>query len=169
MFNKIAKYRKKSGLTQVALATELKIAQSTLSSWESGKTTPSIDMINKMAKIFDICGPELFERGKVYTDERHISEFDNEELMEILKDTDELMDVFRYMSEYDRAKLINMAKAVFPEAFEAAKTKKNHYNPYQLYAERNHELWPSERTPEPPKEPEPSDSAKTDDGKPDTP
>ena len=170
MFNKIAKYRKKAGLTQIELAEKIGASQSALSRWESGKETPSMEILEKIAETLEITPFDLFERGKEYnsTRTRHINEFDNEQLMHLLKEADEIINAFRYMSNYDRAKLLNMAKAAFPEAFEEAKTQKYNFNPYQIYAERNNMLWESEQTHAPHKEAEPSDREKTDAGKPDT-
>ena len=168
MFNKIAKYRKKANLTQTELAEMIGASQSTLSRWESGKETPSFDTLEEIAKIFNTLPFELMERGKTYSRPAPLQEFDNEQLMNILKQADEIINVFRYMNNDDRTKLLNMAKAAFPEAFAEAKTEKNHFNPYQVYHERNKELWESEVPPEPPREAEPSDNEKTDDGKPDT-
>jgi len=129
MFNKVAKYRKKSGLTQIELAEKLDISQSTLSSWESGKLTPSMPHIEQMAKIFGCFPFDLFQRGKLYTDTRPFSDVDNEEILEHLKYVEDLINVTRYMTEEERYRLLIIAEAAFPERFEEAKSKEHHYNP----------------------------------------
>jgi len=129
MQNKIAKQRKKAGLTQVELALKLNVAQSTLSSWESGKLTPSMDSLGNIAKILQCDIFDLMQNGKKYAETRPFSDFDNEEILEYFKEIDELINATRYMTEDDRHKLLNIAKTVFPEAFEKSKTKALHYNP----------------------------------------
>ena len=129
MFNKIAKYRKRSKLTQEELATKLDISQSTLSSWESGKLTPSMEYIDKLALIFG-CSPfDLFQRGKFYQETRAFSDVDIEEILQYFKEIDELINVTRYMTEDERFKLLSIAKAAFPERFDEAKSEEHHYKP----------------------------------------
>ncbi len=41
-------------VTQTALASKLGISRSTLSAWESGKRTPSVEFLRKYAEIFSL-------------------------------------------------------------------------------------------------------------------
>ena len=45
--------RKAKGFTQVKLAEELGLDQSTISSWETNVSTPSISTMRKIAEVFD--------------------------------------------------------------------------------------------------------------------
>lgn len=50
--NRIAEYRKKSGLTQTQLADHLGISQNTLSQYETGKRNPDIKTVEMLADYF---------------------------------------------------------------------------------------------------------------------
>lgn len=67
---KIAKYRKKSGVTQNILAEYLGVTPQAVSKWEMGESAPDIYLIPKMASFFDISTDLLFgvsdlERAKL--------------------------------------------------------------------------------------------------------
>lgn len=51
--NKIANLRKKQELTQQELARKLFVTDKTISSWESGRTEPSLEMLMKLSEILD--------------------------------------------------------------------------------------------------------------------
>ncbi len=51
--NKMKKLRIANGLTQKQLADSLNVSQNAVYNWENGKREPSIDMIKKIAKVFD--------------------------------------------------------------------------------------------------------------------
>ena len=42
------------GLTQREVAKTLKISTKTLSGWETGKTSPKIDMVDKMCELYGV-------------------------------------------------------------------------------------------------------------------
>lgn len=50
----IRKYRKNSGLTQEALAEKLNTTRQSVSKWEQGSLEPNIQMLNNLAKLFDV-------------------------------------------------------------------------------------------------------------------
>lgn len=52
--NNIAQLRKKAGMNQKDLGDRLKVAQTTISGWEVGKSEPDISQIDKMASIFGV-------------------------------------------------------------------------------------------------------------------
>lgn len=60
--NVISKYRKKAKLTQVMLAKELEVRQSTVAMWECGKNFPNIKNLMKMAGIFRCSIEELIAK-----------------------------------------------------------------------------------------------------------
>lgn len=45
--------RKKAGFTQNEIASRLQITQSTYAGYETGKSKPSIDMLTKIADLYD--------------------------------------------------------------------------------------------------------------------
>lgn len=52
--NKIQKYRIKSNLSQSKLGELLSVSDKTISSWENDRTIPDLDLLFKMANIFNI-------------------------------------------------------------------------------------------------------------------
>lgn len=60
--SKIAQYRKARGITQEALAQLLNITNQAVSKWESDQCCPDIQMLPKLADIFDITIDALFDR-----------------------------------------------------------------------------------------------------------
>lgn len=51
---RIKKYRSDKRYTQKELAALLNVKPTTVSGWELGRNTPSIEMIKKLASIFDV-------------------------------------------------------------------------------------------------------------------
>lgn len=56
---KIKELRKERGYTQVALAKQLQVKRSTISMWETGKSTPSYQMLEQMARLFQVSVEEV--------------------------------------------------------------------------------------------------------------
>jgi len=52
--NRLKKLRSDSKLTQKQLAEELNVSQNAVYNWENGKREPNLDMMKKIAKVFDI-------------------------------------------------------------------------------------------------------------------
>jgi transcriptional regulator with XRE-family HTH domain len=52
--NKIKNLRKEKKWTQWDLARKLKVVQSQINRWESGQFTPSIEVLKKLSRIFDV-------------------------------------------------------------------------------------------------------------------
>ena len=50
----ILKLREKSGMSQDGLAEKLFVTRQAVSRWETGKTTPDIDTLKKLSKLFDV-------------------------------------------------------------------------------------------------------------------
>ena len=55
----IKEKRKSLNITQEELAEKLSVTRQAVSSWENGKTEPDIEMLTKIAQIFDISIDEL--------------------------------------------------------------------------------------------------------------
>ena len=64
---KIQELRKKAGLSQEALASQLGISRQAVSKWESGVSTPDIDKIVALSKIFGVSLSELLTGEKEET------------------------------------------------------------------------------------------------------
>lgn len=52
--NRLKKLRSDSKLTQKQLAEQLNVSQNAVYNWENGKREPNLDMMKKIAKVFDI-------------------------------------------------------------------------------------------------------------------
>ncbi len=57
--NKISHYRMLTGLSQTELAERLHVSRQAVSSWEQGKTAPTIDNVLQLTRIFCISFDEL--------------------------------------------------------------------------------------------------------------
>ena len=64
----IAQYRKDKGITQEALANQLNVTNQAVSKWESDQCCPDIQMLPKLADLFDITIDALFERETIHSD-----------------------------------------------------------------------------------------------------
>ena len=51
---KLIVLRDKAGITQMALAHQLGVSRQAVARWESGDTTPSMDKLKALAKIYDV-------------------------------------------------------------------------------------------------------------------
>ena len=60
---KLKKLRIDSGLTQKQLAESLNVSQNAVYNWENGKREPSLDMIKKIGKTFDLALYMLLDDG----------------------------------------------------------------------------------------------------------
>jgi putative transcriptional regulator len=60
MKNNIVKLRKERGVTQEDLAFALNVTRQTVSSLETGRYKPSIDLAFKMSRFFDLPIEEIF-------------------------------------------------------------------------------------------------------------
>lgn len=59
--DKIAKLRKRKGLSQEELANELNVSRQSVFKWEAGENTPDLDKIKKLAKLFDVSFDTLLD------------------------------------------------------------------------------------------------------------
>ena len=53
--NSLFHARKKSGLSQEAVAEKLGVSRQTISKWESDETVPDIRQSKKMAMLYNVC------------------------------------------------------------------------------------------------------------------
>ena len=73
---KLVELRKKAGLSQESLGEKLNVTRQTVSKWELGQTTPGMDMLSEMSKIFGVSVDELINEGD------KTKMVDNEEVVE---------------------------------------------------------------------------------------
>ena len=53
--------RKGAGLTQKQVAEKLKVVESCYANWEQGRTEPNVEMLRKLAEIFDVSLDQLIK------------------------------------------------------------------------------------------------------------
>ena len=58
---KLIEIRKKEGLSQEELGYKLNVTRQTISKWELGQTTPEMDKLIEISKLFDISVDELIK------------------------------------------------------------------------------------------------------------
>ena len=63
----LIKLRKKEGLSQEELANKLDVSRQTISKWEAGQTTPELEKLRNLAKLFNISVDD-FNKGVTYAD-----------------------------------------------------------------------------------------------------
>jgi CheY-like chemotaxis protein/DNA-binding XRE family transcriptional regulator len=82
----IKKIREEKGFSQEELARKLDVAQSTIGMWESGKRTPKLDELNRLARVLNITVNRLIGQPKerkvelvkneIYVDGEKVSDLD---------------------------------------------------------------------------------------------
>lgn len=71
---KLIELRKKEGLSQEELGYKLNVTRQTISKWELGQTTPEMDKLMAMSKIFNISVDELVNETEVTTNQKTVIE-----------------------------------------------------------------------------------------------
>ena len=66
----LTRIRKHRGLTQAELAQKLYVTRQAVSRWETGETTPGIDMVKLMAVVLDVPIAELLDMAAGETGSR---------------------------------------------------------------------------------------------------
>lgn len=66
--NRLIEFRKKFGYSQEELANMLNVSRQSISNWESGEVTPSIDYLKELAKIYGVTMDELISNEKSVED-----------------------------------------------------------------------------------------------------
>ena len=92
-----------AGISQDALAKELKVASNTVSRWETGTYRPTIDDLEKLARFFGKSILDFFPKEEVHTER-------GEKIDALLRTAkrlnDEDVDELRRYAEYRRARQI---------------------------------------------------------------
>ena len=66
---KLIELRKKEGLSQEELGYKLNVTRQTVSKWELGQTTPEMDKLVEMGKIFNITVDELINESEIKSEQ----------------------------------------------------------------------------------------------------
>lgn len=62
---KLIELRKKSGLSQEELGYKLNVTRQTVSKWELGQTTPEMDKLTELSKIFNVTADDLLNDSEI--------------------------------------------------------------------------------------------------------
>ena len=71
---KLIELRKKEGLSQEELGYKLNVTRQTVSKWELGQTTPEMDKLVEMSKIFNVSVDELINESEIQSESNPIIE-----------------------------------------------------------------------------------------------
>lgn len=81
--NKINQLRKLSGMTQEQLAEKLNVSRQTISKWESDSTSPDLESIVKISRIFHVSLDDLLKEGEAGVVNKTDEQITLEDLMKI--------------------------------------------------------------------------------------
>ena len=84
----IAQKRKEKNLTQEQLAEKLGVSNKTISKWENGKCMPDYSVVKNLCEALQITVAELMD-GEC-AEVRSVRAYDDEQIMDLLKRTQEL-------------------------------------------------------------------------------
>lgn len=110
----LRKLRENSGLTQQQVADAINVERSTYAYYETGKTTPDIDTIITLSKIFNVSYIDIFEseeRAKVgsfydVSGEEYLSAKKQESIYDLNKHEKTLLCYFRALSEEEQEEFL---------------------------------------------------------------
>ena len=60
---KLIEWRKKEGLSQEQLGNKVNVSRQTVSKWELGETTPELEKLIELSKVFNISIDKLVGKG----------------------------------------------------------------------------------------------------------
>ena len=81
--NKLNQLRKLSGMTQEQLAVKIDVSRQTISKWESDSTSPDLDSIVKLSRIFHVSLDDLLGETETSVTNRNDEQITLEDLMKI--------------------------------------------------------------------------------------
>ncbi|MDR1241085.1 MAG: helix-turn-helix domain-containing protein [Oscillospiraceae bacterium] len=112
----LKKLRENSGYTQQQVANALNLERSTYSYYETGKTTPDINTVIKLAKIFNVSYIDIFEEEEKQQtcrlkdneiDVKHNENRNLSHIYELKKDEKRLISFYRVLSEEEKQSLLD--------------------------------------------------------------
>ena len=81
--NKLNQLRKLSGMTQEQLAEKIDVSRQTISKWESDSTSPDLESIVKISRIFYVSLDDLLKEAETSVTNRNDEQITLEDLMKI--------------------------------------------------------------------------------------
>lgn len=81
--NKLNQLRKLSGMTQEQLAEKINVSRQTISKWESDITSPDLESIVKISRIFHVSLDDLLKEAETSVTNRNDEQITLEDLMRI--------------------------------------------------------------------------------------
>ncbi len=166
----LSEMRKKRNMTQRELAERLGVAQNTISKWENGVSEPDIESMIKLCTVLktsmdDLLGIQSFIESQ--------TEAEIKEAMSASSSLSGLIAVLQTLPPDEVQKLTDVAKIILPQMKMMLDSKGNpllkDLSPTIENLNSEEAITWQEQTPEPRREAELSDSAKTVGGKLDTP
>lgn len=109
----LTKLRKRNNMTQIELANKLNVKQYVISSWETGRSEPSINQLCKLGDIFEISTDYLLDKPVVIAN----NESDFKKVIENVKmdaDDDFIGEVSKLCSDLNnekKKKMLDIIKA----------------------------------------------------------
>lgn len=127
----LKKLRENSGFTQKQVADSINVERSTYAYYETGKTTPDIDTILKLAKIFnvpytDILNEELDKKSTSFQDiinKNNEKLNKNENIYELNKEEKTLLCFYRALSNKEKEEFLTKLAEQFNEKLTNKKRK----------------------------------------------
>ena len=104
--NNLKNLRNEAQINQKTLASQFRVTQATISSWENGRTAPSFEQLIQIADYFDVSVDYLIGRTNIDNNYVYNPQKDIADILEILQHTDnrEREVIYRLLKEYTKAK-----------------------------------------------------------------
>lgn len=104
--NNLKNLRNEAQINQKTLASQFRVTQATISSWENGRTAPSFEQLIQIADYFDVSVDYLIGRTNIDNNYVYNPQKDIADILEILQQTDnrEREIIYRLLKEYAKAK-----------------------------------------------------------------
>lgn len=109
----LTKLRKRRNITQTDLALKMNVKQYVISSWEIGRSEPSLEQLNKLSDIFNISADYLLDKATIRVNS-------NEEFNKVIEnikldsEDDFINEVFKMCNNLNhdkKKKMLNIIKA----------------------------------------------------------
>ena len=104
--------RKQNNLTQQQLADALRITRSAYCSYETGRRSPDVDTIGKLASFYNLSVDKFYEELQISTIREECSfesQPDTRYLSQLSKDEVALIAKYRAMNEVDKKEVFDLA------------------------------------------------------------
>lgn len=111
--NRIAELRTKAGLTQKEFGKQLNVGQTTVSSWENGKSEPSLDTLQKIAELLHTSVDEVLGK-EAPTPLIYVSTRDDKQLSIL---TEIVADFMETLPPNEQIRIVYMLKLIYGGKF----------------------------------------------------